>query len=178
MATYKGLQVFVQETDSEHRGYFEAARQGELVVQHCLSCGLLRGSVGAACPFCTSLEWDWQAVSGKGVIYSYQIVTQAVHPAFAEWVPYPIVLVELDEQRGLPWRGGREGETVSLRVMANLCRRDDPTVPEAEDNVAIGKRVEVYFVNLDDSIAVPQFRLSDEPPEVTPWRAPIERTSV
>ena len=68
MATYKGLQVFVQETDSEHRGYFEAARRGELVVQHCLSCGMLRGSVGAACPFCMSLEWDWQQVSGKGVI--------------------------------------------------------------------------------------------------------------
>ena len=61
------------------------------------------GSIGAACPFCTSLQWDWQPVSGKGVIYSYQIVTQAVHPAFYDWIPYPIVLVELDEQRAVPF---------------------------------------------------------------------------
>ena len=172
MATYKGLSVFVQPTDSEHRGYFEAAGRGELVVQRCTVCGRLRGSIGAACPFCTSGEWEWQPVSGRGVIYSYQIVTQAVHPAFADWVPYPIVLVELDEQRSVPWHDGLEGEAVSVRVMANLCRRDDPTAPEDEDRAAIGKRVEVCFVDLGDAMALPQFRLSDEPPEVPPWRAP------
>jgi hypothetical protein len=34
-------------------------------------------------------------------------------------------------------------------------------VPEAEENVAIGKRVEVCFVDLDDTTALPQFRLSE-----------------
>ena len=121
---------------------------------------MLRGAIGAACPFCTSLEWTWHPVSGKGEIYSYQIVTQAVHAAFADWVPYPIVLVELDEQRAVPWRSGTEDETVSLRVVGNLCS-SDPMVPEAEDKVAIGKRVEVCFVDLDDSMALPQFRLTE-----------------
>ncbi|TML17991.1 MAG: hypothetical protein E6G39_03900 [Actinobacteria bacterium] len=127
MATYERLKLYVQPTDSEHRGYYEAAKQGNLVVQHCTECGLLRGSIGAACPFCTSLQWDWHPVSGKGVIYSYQIVTQAVHPAFYDWIPYPIVLVELDEQRAVPWRGASEDEFVSLRIVANLVRADDPT---------------------------------------------------
>ena len=72
---------------------------------------MLRGAIGAACPFCTSLDWSWQPVSGKGEIYSYQIVAQAVQPAFADWVPYPVVLVELDEQRDVPWHGGSEDET-------------------------------------------------------------------
>jgi uncharacterized protein len=161
VASYKGLELVVQPTDSEHRGYYEEARQHRLVVQRCGSCGLLRGAIGAACPFCTSLDWSWQPVSGKGEIYSYQIVTQAVLPAFRDWVPYPVVLVELDEQRNVPWRGGREGETVSLRVVANLCS-PDPSRPEAEENVAIGKRVEVCFVDLDDTMALPQFRLSDQ----------------
>jgi uncharacterized OB-fold protein len=172
MATYRGLPVFVQPTDSEHRGYFEAAGRGELVVQRCTVCGRLRGSIGAACPFCTALTWEWQPVQGKGVIYSYQIVTQAVHPAFGDWVPYPIVLVELDEQRSVPWRDGSEGEAVSVRLMGNLCRRGDPLTPEDEEQVAIGKRVEVRFVDLGDGLALPQFELSDEPPEVAPWRAP------
>jgi uncharacterized OB-fold protein len=121
---------------------------------------MLRGAIGAACPFCTSLDWSWHPVSGKGEIYSYEIVVQAVQPAFADWVPYPVVLVELDEQRNVPWRGGKEGETISLRVVANLVSAD-PTVPEAEENVAIGKRVEVCFVDLDDTMALPQFRLSE-----------------
>ena len=159
MGSYRGLQLIVAPTDSEHRGYYEEARQHRLVVQKCGSCGLLRGAIGAACPFCTSLDWSWQPVSGRGEIYSYQIVTQAVQPAFRDWVPYPVVLVELDEQRAVPWRGGAEDETVSLRLVANLVGAD-PTVPEAEENVAIGKRVEVCFVDIDDTMALPQFRLS------------------
>ena len=172
MATYERLKLLVQPTDSEHRGYYEHAKSGHLVVQQCLDCLLLRGAIGAACPYCTSLRWDWHPVSGKGVIYSYQIVTQAVHPAFYDWIPYPLVLVELDEQRGVPWREGREGESVSLRLVTNLVRADDPTVAEHEDNVAIGKRVEVCFLDIDDDMALPQFCLSGEPPEVAPWQAP------
>jgi len=173
MATYDRLRLAVTPTDSEHRGYYEQAKQGHLVVQRCTECGMLRGAIGAACPFCTSLQWEWCPTSGTGVIYSYQIVTQAVQPAFQDWAPYPIVLVELDEQRAVPWRGGGEGETVSLRIVANLVRRDDHTAPEHEDEVAIGKRVQVCFLDVDDTMALPQFHLSDEPPEVTPWRAPV-----
>ena len=160
MGEYRGLQLVVAPTDSEHRGYFEQARQHRLVVQRCAACGMLRGAIGAACPFCSSPDWSWHEVSGRGVIYSYQIVTQAVHPAFADWVPYPVVLVELDEQRDVPWRGGAEGEAVSLRLIANLVT-SDPAIAEAEENVAIGKRVEVCFLDLDETMALPQFRLSE-----------------
>jgi len=173
MPSYDRLRLAVTPTDSEHRGYYEHAKQGHLVVQQCGECGMLRGVIGAGCPFCTSLQWEWHATSGKGVVYSYQIVTQAVNPAFQNWVPYPIVLVELDEQRAVPWQGGREGEAISVRMIANLVRPDDHTAPEHEDNVAIGKRVSVCFLDVDDTMALPQFYLSDEPPEVTPWRAPL-----
>jgi len=160
MAWYKGLHLVVEVTDSEHRGYYEEAKQRRLVVQRCRACSMLRGAPGATCPFCTSPEWSWHPVRGVGEIYSYQIVTHAVIPGFRDWVPYPIVLVELDEQRAVPWRGGIDGETVSVRLVANLCGQD-PSVPEAEENVAIGKRVEVCFVDIDDSMALPQFRLSE-----------------
>ncbi len=160
MGSYKGMELIIQPTDSEHRGYFEEARKHHLVVQRCDACEMLRGAIGAACPFCTSLDWSWHPVSGKGEIYSYQMVVQAVQPAFLDWVPYPVVLVELDEQRNVPWRGGKEEETISLRVVGNLCS-SDPMVPEAEENVAIGQRVEVCFVDLDDTMALPQFRLSE-----------------
>lgn len=159
MAIYKGMDLVVSATDSEHRGYFEEARRGRLVVQHCDACGMLRGAVGAACPFCTSRSWSWHEVSGYGSIYSWQIVTQAIQPNFRDWVPYPIILVELDEQRGVIWRNGDNDETVSLRIIANLCSREDPRSPESEENVKIGARVKVCFVDLDETMALPQFHL-------------------
>lgn len=171
MAVYKDFELIVEPTDSEHRGYYEAAGRHQLVLQRCGSCGLLRGLIGAACPFCSASEWMWEPVSGTGTIYSYQIVTQPIHPTFDDWVPYPIVLVELDEQRAMPWRDGIEGETVSLRKTANLVRAEDPTRPEHEDNVAIGMRVVACFVDLDERFALPQFQLADQPPEHSPWRA-------
>lgn len=172
MATYKGLTLSVPETNSEHRGYYEAAGCDKLVVQRCLACKSLRGDIGGACPYCTSLEWDWCPVSGKGVIFSYGIVAHAINPAFGDWVPYPTVLIELDEQRAVPGRGGVEGEYVSLRLVSNLVRADDPTRPEDEANVAIGRRVEVVFVSIGEGLALPQFRLSNEDSEYEPWRAP------
>jgi uncharacterized OB-fold protein len=161
VATYRGIELVVERLDSETRGYFEEAKAGRLVVQKCTACGMLRGAIGSSCPFCTAGEWTWEPVSGKGTIYSWQIVVQAVQPGFREWVPYPIVLVELDEQRAVPWRAGVEGERVSLRMIANLLS-PDPDVPEVEENVAIGKRVEVVFVDLDEQMALPQFRLIPE----------------
>lgn len=171
MALYKNMDLIVSELDSERRGFYEEARAGRLVVQKCGACGMLRGFIGSACPYCTSGDWSWHPVSGKGTIYSYEIVTQAIVPGLADWVPYPAVLVELDEQRSVPWRGRLEGETVSLRLVANLVRPDDFTRPEDEAAVAIGKRVEVCFVELSDQMALPQFHLSDEAPEHQPWRS-------
>ena len=173
MADYMGMRIVVASNDHDHLGFFKAARQHKLVVQKCGDCGLLRGSPGRACPFCTSLKWDWQEVSGKGTIYSYEIVPQAIQPAFRDWVPYAIVLVELDEQRRIPWRGGKEGHTVSLRFTTNLVKAENPLMREKEENVAIGKRVKAVFVDLDDENGLLQFALSDEPPEHTPWRAPV-----
>jgi hypothetical protein len=101
-----------------------------------------------------------------------------------------VVLVELDEQRGVPT------EDEALRIIANLVRvgppplapesdqgteNDAPRVdanaapafmPEAEANVAIGRRVRVVFQPLDDQVALPQFMLTDEPPEGRVWQMP------
>ena len=161
---YRGLGVTIGDNDSEHKGYFQAAREHRLVVKRCLDCGLLRGEPGPGCPWCPSLRWEWRTVSGKGTIYSYQIVAHVVLPGFRDWTPFPIVLVELDEQRGQPTP--HEG----LRFTANLM--DGSMAPEREENVAIGKRVGVVFLDLENGLTIPQFKLSDEPPQGPVWRYP------
>ncbi len=159
---YRGMNLIVPENDSEWKEHFQAVRQHRLVMRKCAACGLMRYPPTHACPWCTALEWTWQEVSGKGMIHSYEIVVQAIQPGFRNWAPYPVVLVELDEQRGQPTPD--EG----LRLIANLVRPD--FTPEREENVAIGKRVRVVFQDLSAEIALPQFTLSDEPPEGRVWR--------
>ncbi len=161
---YRGQSISIPDNDSEYKGYFDAAKEHGLVVKKCLECGHLRGEPGPGCPWCPSLRWEWETVSGNGTIYSYQIVAHTVLPGFKEWAPFPIVLVELDEQSG--WPNPDDG----LRITANLL--DDDLNPEKEENVAIGKRVEAVFVDLADGLTIPQFKLSGEPPKGPVWRYP------
>ncbi|PKB68264.1 MAG: hypothetical protein BZY81_02260 [SAR202 cluster bacterium Io17-Chloro-G4] len=158
---HRGQMMSVPDIDTEYTGYFDAAKEGRLVVKKCQDCGLLRGEPGPACPWCPSQKWEWQDVSGKGTIYSYQIVAHTVIPGFKDWAPFAIVLVELDEQSGEPGPGD------GLRITANLV--DGNMDAEKEENVAIGARVEVVFQKGEGDFAIPQFKLSGEEPRGPLW---------
>ncbi len=159
---YRGMTLVVPDNDSEWKEYFAEARRHRLVVRACNACGLMRYPPTRACPWCMDLGWTWREVSGRGTIHSYEVVTQAIQPGFMDWTPYAVVLVELDEQRGQPTPD--EG----LRLVANLVTPD--LRPEAEEHVAIGKRVRVVFQDLADHMALPQFVLTDEAPTGRVWR--------
>ena len=88
----------------------------------------------------------------------------AIQPGFKDWTPYPVVLVELDEQRGTPT------EHEAIRIIANLVTPEFR--PEKDDDVAIGKRVRVIFQDLTEDFALPQFTLTDQPPVGRVWRLP------
>jgi uncharacterized OB-fold protein len=161
---YRGMNLVVPENDSEWREHFKLARQHKLMLRACRACGLLRYPPSHGCPWCASLDWEWKEVSGRGTIHSYEIVVHAIQPGFKEWTPYPVVLVELDEQRGTPT------EHEALRIIANLVTQE--LKPEAEQKVAIGKRVRVIFQDIGDDFALPQFTLSEEPAQGRVWQFP------
>jgi len=161
---YRGMSLLFPDNDGEWTEYYAEARKHRLVMRSCSACGRMRYPPTHACPWCMALEWRWQEVSGRGTIHSYEIVVHAIQPGFKELTPYPVVLVELDEQRGQPT------PDEALRVVANLVKPD--LSPEAEEQVAIGKRVRVVFQDLADHMALPQFTLTDEPPAGRVWRLP------
>ena len=101
-------------------------------------------------------------MSGKGTIYSYQIVAHTVVPALKDLAPFAIVLVELDEQSGQPT--SEDG----LRIVANLLDAD--LKPEKEEKVSIGARVEVIFDDEPGGISIPHFKLSGEEPRADTWQ--------
>jgi uncharacterized OB-fold protein len=161
---YRGMTLLVPDNDGEWREFYAQARQHRLVMRTCSSCGLMRYPPTHACPWCMALEWTWREVSGRGTIHSYEIVVHAIQPGFKDLTPYPVVLVELDEQRGIPT------PDEALRMIANLVTPD--LAPEAEASVAIGQRVRVVFQDLADHMALPQFTLTGEPPAGRVWRLP------
>ncbi len=164
MAEYHGLEVFIPENDRPHIEYFEQAASGTLHLQYCTECELMRYPPSPMCSECGVTAYEWRPVSGKGTIHSYYFVPHAVNPAFRDWTPYPVILVEIDEQRGQPTPDR------SVRIIGNCIDADEN--PEQEANVAIGKRVEVTMIDMGDGMALPQFRLSDEDPEHDPWQFP------
>ena len=163
-AQYRGMPLIIPDNDSEFAEYFAQARQHRLVMRACAACGLMRYPPTHACPWCMALEWTWREVSGRGTIYSYEVVVHAIQPGFKDATPYVVVLVELDEQRGVP------SPDEALRIIGNLVKSDGSMEDSRE--AAIGRRVRVVFHDVADHIALPQFMLSDEAPVGRVWRLP------
>ena len=137
--------------DLEHlpdyeRGFWEGPRNGELRIQQCSECRLFRHLPAPMCPQCSSLDYDWTRVSGRGVVYSYVIVRHPVHPAIYEkdQTPYNLCMIELEEQEG-------------LRICSNVLN-------VSPDDVRIDMPVRVTFVPTVDEpdIVLPVFLPASE----------------
>src|SRR4029077_6994921 len=77
--------------------FFDWCAKGELRFQRCSSCGTWRHMPWPMCAVCNSFEWEWVRSSGKGKVYTWNIIYQAFNPAFRGDVPYAAVIVELEE---------------------------------------------------------------------------------
>lgn len=165
---YLGMTLSITDLDRDNATYFGHCAHGELRLQRCRACDLLRHPPGPACPWCSRDEFDWVPVSGRGTVYSYTEVHHAVQPAFRAHVPYLALLVELEEQRARPT------EHEALRVIGNLVTPDGSLAPpELVRSVGIGSPVRVVFAAAGPGIAIPQWTLdATRAQTVVPWRYP------
>jgi uncharacterized OB-fold protein len=124
------------EIDRAHAPFFAAAKDHRLVVQRCDGCGLLRFPPREVCSSCLATEASWIEVSGRGEIFSFNVMHQIYHPAFASKVPYAVVVVKLAE---------------GPKMISNLL-----DCPLAE--IRIGMPVEVVFETMSEDITLPKFR--------------------
>ncbi len=113
----------------ETEPYWQAAKEGKLLLKKCGSCGETHYYPRAICPACGSSETEWYEASGKGEIYSYSITRRAK-------VPYAIAYVTLAE---------------GVTMMTNIVDCDFETL-------AIGQAVEVVFRDTEGGHALPVFR--------------------
>ena len=94
MPDYK-LPVPVADEASEP--FYRGAREGKLMLERCTTCGACRLPGRERCPDCWAEASEWVAASGRGKLYTYGIMHQQYHPAFADELPYNYAIVELEE---------------------------------------------------------------------------------
>jgi uncharacterized OB-fold protein len=120
--------------DEDTAPFWDGCRSHQLMLQRCAGCDSWRFPPRPRCPSCLSSAFTWEAASGDGVIASYTICHPPVLPAFADRVPYDVIVVELAEGPFL---------------VSNLV----------EGSPSVGAPVTVTFIDIDAELSLPQFRL-------------------
>jgi uncharacterized OB-fold protein len=122
--------------DTEY--FWEGTAAGELRIQRCGGCGLLRHPPGPMCPECGATKPTYLVSDGRGEVYSY--VVHHRPPVPGRTAPFVVALVELDE---------------GVRMLGELTGIDP-------DKVDIGLRVQVGFQDIGEGATLPYWRPSEE----------------
>jgi len=114
--------------------WWDRIAAGELPIQRCKQCGVLRHPPRPMCGHCQSTEWDNIAAKGGGTVYSHTILH---HPKFPGY-DYPLIcaVIELDE---------------GTRIVSNI-------VGCGPADVRIGMRVQLSLEAVDETMTLPLFR--------------------
>jgi uncharacterized protein len=116
--------------------FFDGAREGRLMLQHCPSCAGWSFPVRERCPHCFAAGLQWRQASGRGTLYTFAIMHQVMNPGFAASVPYNVCQIDLEE---------------GVRMIANV-------IGISNDALRIGMKLEAVFEDLGETIHVPKFR--------------------
>ena len=119
--------------------YWEKAKQRELWLRKCNSCGKAYFYPRDISPCCFSRDTSWMKASGKARLYTFGIVHRPTDPSFRDDTPYVNAIVELEEGPRMP---------------TNIVGIENP-LPE---NLNIGIALEVTFEDITDTIALPKFK--------------------
>ncbi|KUI42179.1 DNA-binding protein [Mycobacterium sp. IS-1590] len=112
--------------------FWAATEKHRLVMQRCDACRRLVWYPRHVCPHCGGLALQWEQLSGQGVVHAVSVHHRGAHPAFADRVPYSVVLVDLAE---------------GARIMSNVFG----------PSPAVGDEVSVAWLPLDDGRNLPTF---------------------
>ena len=121
--------------EAETRPFWDAAREGRLLIQHCDPCGEPYFYPRPFCPRCWSDRVRWVEASGRASLYTYSVVHWNDLPPFKARAPYVAAVVDLAE---------------GPRMMTNLVDCDPA-------ELTIGMPLEVAYRN-EGEITVPVFR--------------------
>jgi uncharacterized protein len=82
--------------------YWRALAQGRIELPRCRACGRWVFYPRRFCPACHSNDVAWEALEGRGTVYTFTVVRKPTHPFFVDRAPYVYGLVELAAGVRLP----------------------------------------------------------------------------
>ena len=117
--------------------FWEATKRHELVYQ-VNDCGEVVFYPRKYCLECGSENTDWRVSKGEGEVYTFSVVMQSRHPAFADLGPYAVAYVDLDE---------------GFRIMTNIVGVANPV-----EDIHCGMRVKVRWeYQGEGEVSLPMF---------------------
>ena len=116
--------------------FFNGAREGKLILQHCSGCDRWSFPVRERCPHCFAARLEWRQASGRGTLYTFTVMHQVMNPGFASAVPYNVAQVDLEE---------------GVRMVSNV-------VGIRNDALRVGMKLEAVFEDVGESVSLPKFR--------------------
>jgi uncharacterized protein len=120
--------------------FWDGTAAGELRIQRCNACGLLRHPPGPMCPSCHTADRGHVVSAGRGQVHSF--VTHHAPQIPGKELPLLLAVVELEE---------------GVRMVGEI-RTDSP------GQVQIGSRVQVAFDRVDDELTLPIWHVVDGDP--------------
>lgn len=120
--------------NADNAFFWEGVAEGELRIQRCADCGVLRHPPRPMCGRCRSTDWDTIAASGRGEVFSFVIHHHPPLPGVK--MPHVVATISLEE---------------GTRFVAELVEVEPV-------DVRIGMPVELVFVEMDEDLTLPVFR--------------------
>jgi len=84
-------------TDGFSQAYWDAARDGTLLIQRCGDCGGYQFYPRGHCTACFAPDPEWVPASGLGRVHTYTVIHRTPNAEFAADCPYVLAIVDLDE---------------------------------------------------------------------------------
>jgi uncharacterized OB-fold protein len=125
--------IDLPEPSPEMAEYRAALADGRLAFQRCERCANAWLPPRDHCPRCLSSTWRWEDASGEAKVVSWVVYQRAFHPAFADRVPYNVVVAELAEGPRLISNviGIDGGEGLGIDVPLRFSAQTEGDVPVA-----------------------------------------------
>jgi uncharacterized protein len=118
----------------DSRFFWDGTAAGELRIQKCNACGVLRFPPGPACQSCDAYDRGHLVAAGTGTVFSY--VVHRHPPVPGKELPIVVALIDLDE---------------GVRMVGEV-------VDVGPEEIRIGMRLRVDFDRVDDDLTLPVWR--------------------
>ena len=135
-------QFLLPHPDTDTQPYWDAIKNHELRVPKCSDCGLTRWPPQLTCNQCYGENVEWVKMSGRGTLYTYVIIHQAVLPQWRELTPFNVIQVALEE-------------APHVQIMGNAVDMDD-------SELKVGIPMEIVFDDVTPEDTIPRWRRRSE----------------